>query len=191
MKKLGLGLIIALLVLIMVPVAQAVTQDVNISATVAQSLTFTVSDATIYFGTLGSGAAKYASTTEGGDTVAVPAHTMQAATNATGGYSIAVTGSTLTSGDDTITAIGATSVASSAGTEQFGVRLSSVSGGGTVATEYGTADEFAYLTTDQVASNATVTAADVYSATYIANIAALTEAGSYSTTLTYTATGSF
>ncbi|MEZ4180023.1 MAG: hypothetical protein R3B41_00685 [Candidatus Doudnabacteria bacterium] len=165
---------------------------VDITATVNQSISFTISDNDIEFGTLSSGAAKYADNAAG-DTSEVEAHTLTAGTNATSGYIIYVSGATLTSGSDTITAIGGTNTASSPGSEQFGIRFTASGGSGTVSAPYAAAG-FAYdgaSAADEVASSTGPSATTTYSARYLANIAALTEAGSYSTTLTYTATATY
>ncbi len=169
-----------------------VNDQVVITATVDPSITFALSDNTIEFGTLNSAAARYADDV-GGDAAEVQAHTLSAGTNATGGYVIYVSGPTLTSAGNTINAIGGSNTASAVGTEQFGARYTASGGTGTVSAPYAAAG-FAYdgiTTPDQIASATGSTATTTYSARYIANIASDTEAGNYSTTLTYTATASF
>lgn len=162
----------------------------------AQSLTFSISDSTIGFGALSASAARFANGATTGDTVEVGAHTLSASTNATGGYIITVRGATLThtsNGSFTISAIGGTNTVSAPNTEQFGLRATTA-GPGTVTAPYA-ATGFAYAATvstaSQVASGAGDGASTIYSARYIANISAPTEAGSYSTTLTYVATATF
>jgi hypothetical protein len=165
----------------------------NTFTTMAPTLTFSISDNTIGFGTLSASAARYATGDGAGSTTEVEAHNLQASTNATSGYIITVDGNTLTSGSFTINAIGCTNTASSPGTEQFGLRMTVTSGTGTVTAPYnGTG--FAFCTTefpDQVASGSGDGVTTTYSVRYLANIASLTEAGSYSATLTYVATGTF
>lgn len=176
---------------------EMLTDDtVTITAVVDESLSFSISDVAIGFGTLTSANARYATADESGDTSAQVAHNLIAGTNATGGYTITVQGATLTSGSDTIDAMG-TEVVSSAGTEQFGIRMTSSGGSGTVDTDYDNTAADTYFfgatasTTDDVAAASGATADTTYSCYYLANIASNTEAGSYSTDLTYVATAQF
>lgn len=168
---------------------------VAVSATVGQSLTFTISSNSITFGTLSASAARYAdgSTGSASDTVA---HTLAVATNGTSGYTITVKGATLTSGLNSIDAIGGTPAASSTGTEQFGIYATKAGGSnGTIATPYATASSFGYdasaSTATTFASGTSATATETYSLHYLANIAATTEAGSYTANLVYVATANF
>ncbi len=175
------------------------TDDVvAVTATVAQSISFAISANAIAFGTLDSAAARYANTGTGSasDTVA---HTLAVGTNAPSGYTVMVQGATLASSQNpanTITAIGGTPATSSTGTEQFGI-YATKSGGtnGTIASPYATTSSFGYdataATAATFASGTTATATETYSLHYLANIAAVTEAGSYSTNLTYVATANF
>lgn len=166
--------------------------QVSVTATVSQSLTFSISDNTIEFGTLSSSAAQYADNA-GGDASEVEAHNIIIGTNASNGYTATLNGATLTAGANTITAIGSSNTASSAGTEQFGLRMTASGGTGAVTAPYAAAG-FAFDTAafpDQVASAAGSTANTTYSARYLANITSSTEAGAYSATLTYTATANF
>lgn len=167
--------------------------QVSVTATVSQSLTFSISDNTIEFGTLSSGAAVYADDAAGNSTE-VEAHNLIIGTNATNGYTATLNGATLTSGVNTITAIGTTNTASSVGTEQFGMRMNvSGSGSGTVTAPYA-ASGFAFDSAafpDQIASASAASANNTYSVRYLANIAALTEAGNYTATLTYVASANF
>jgi len=161
---------------------------------VAQSLTFSISDNTIGFATLTSSAARYATGDTTGSTTEVEAHTITASTNASSGYVITVNGATLTSGANTITAIGSSNTASSAGTEQFGLRLNASGGNGAVSSPYAAAG-FAFDTAnfpDQIASDADGDdVSTTYSARYLGNISTTTDAGVYNTTLTYVVTASF
>lgn len=166
---------------------------------VGETLTFSISDNAIGFGTLSTSAATWATGDETGSSSEVSAHTLTASTNATNGYIITVNGTTLTSGGDTITAIGAsaTDVTSGTGTEQFGIRLTTSGGNGTVSAPYnGASNMYALDTTafpDVVASDSDGDdVANTYSVFYAANIAVNTEAHTdYSSTLTYIATGNF
>ncbi len=173
-----------------------ITDDtVAVSGTVNQTLSFSLSANTIAFGTLDSAAARYANTSSGSasDTVA---HTLAVATNSQSGYTVTVKGATLTSGSFTITAIGSSPATSSAGTEQFGI-YATKSGGvnGTIAAPYATGSSFGYdatgTTATTFASGTSATNTETYSLHYLANIASTTEAGSYTTTLNYVATGNF
>jgi hypothetical protein len=170
------------------------------TGTVNQSLTFTVSTTTIYFGTLGSGAAKYASSTNtAGDSTETIAHTLAVATNAASGFSLTLRGQTLTSQQNTtntISAIGSTVASSTPGTEQFGLRATESGGTGiTIANTYGAATSYGYYatatTSDLLASGIGVTPTATFSLRYVANIAAITEAGTYAANITYVATANF
>jgi len=170
--------------------------SVNITATVDESINFSISDVAIGFGTLTSANARYATSDANGDTSPQVAHTLVAGTNATGGYTITVQGATLTSGANTITAMAAEATSSPA-SEQFGLRMTASGGIGAVDTDYDDTPANTYMyaatasTTDEVASASGATADTTYSCYYLANIASDTEAGSYSTDLTYVATAQF
>ncbi len=178
-----------------VGIGSAYTRKVCATATgVPQTLSFSISDNSTGFGSLSPVQARYAT----GDTLGTAAdsadtHTISIATNASGGYVMTLTGITLTSGVNTITAIGATAAASSVGTEQFGTRLAVNSGTGAVSAPYNGAnwalDTAAFP--DAVATGAGDSVTTVFGIRYIGNTAALTEIGSYSSTLTYTATATF
>lgn len=170
---------------------------VSVTATVGQSLTFSISSNSITFGTLSPSAARYADTSSGSNSDTA-AHTLAVATNGTSGYTITVKGATLTSGLNTIDAIGGTPAASATGTEQFGI-YATKSGGvnGTIATPYADSGTPAFgydanaSTATTFASGTSATPTETYSVHYIANIAATTEAGSYATSLVYVATANF
>jgi hypothetical protein len=159
----------------------------------APSLTFSISDNSIGFGTLAAGDDFFANGAGTGSATEVEAHTISASTNATSGYSITINGSTLSYGGNTINAIGASNTASSAGTEQFGLRMTASGGSGTVSAPYAAAG-FAFDTAafpDQVASATGTSANTTYSVRYVGNITSSTEAGAYTSTLTYLATANF
>lgn len=169
------------------------SNQVDITATVPQSLTFSISDTSISFGNLSAVAARYASGTASGDTSEVEAHNVIVGTNASNGYTMTVGGSTLTSGSSTITAIGSSNTASSVGTEQFGLRMTASGGIGAVSAPYAAAG-FAFDTgafPDVIATASGSSANTTYSARYIANITASTEAGIYTGAVTYVATANF
>jgi len=167
---------------------------VAVTAEVLGSITFTIDQNAINFGTLSSAGPRYANSTTGSATP-VTAFNIQTGTNGSTGYTLSVQGDTLRSGANTITAIPASAV-SSTGSEQFGINLvKSLGGSGTIAADYGTASQYAYKGTtalaDTIASATSATAVNNYAITYLANISAVTEAGSYTTAHTYVATGNF
>jgi hypothetical protein len=167
--------------------------QVNISGTVPQSITFTISTTTISFGTLSSVAARFASSTGSGDSAEVEAHNIIAGTNAANGYTITASGTTLTYGNATINPIGSANTASAVGTEQFGLRATATGGSGAVSAPYAAAG-FAYATTSFPSTLATAAGATVnttYSIRYLANITSNTEAGVYTANLSYIATSNF
>jgi hypothetical protein len=169
------------------------SNQVNISGTVPQSITFTISTTTISFGTLSSVAARFASSTGAGDSAEVQGHNIVAGTNASNGYTITASGTTLTYGNATINPIGSSNTASAVGTEQFGLRATAAGGTGTVSAPYAAAG-FAFATTSfpsALATAAGATANTTYSLRYIANIAANTEAGVYTANVNYIATSNF
>lgn len=139
---------------------------------------------------------------------------MSASTNATGGYTITVAGPTLTSGSNTIPAMAAATTGVR-GTGQFGMNLAA----NTVATstvpvgldinpisdgidlkalasaDYATPDTFKFLSGDTLATSASggagPTNSQIYTASYIVNVAGSQIAGTYVTTLTYVCTATF
>ena len=170
-----------------------ITDDqVVVSALVPQSITFSISDNTIGFGTLLSSGPRFATGDTLGGGSEVEANNIVVGTNAANGYSLVVNGTTLTYGANTVTAIGPSNTASAIGTEQFGFRATATGGSGSVTAPYA-ASGFAFSTSSpsQVASATGASNSTTYSMRYIANITANTEAGIYASTLTYTATPNF
>ncbi len=171
---------------------------VAVSAEVLGSISFSLSNNAIYFGRLGTGTNCYATTTNPPgnctQTTEVEAINFVAGTNAPTGYTVSIQGDTLTSGANSITALPA-ATAPTPGGEQFGISITKAGGTGVVSSPYATAGQFAYtataLTPATLATAAAATSNTTYSVRYLANIAALTEAGSYSTSNTYVATGNF
>lgn len=166
--------------------------------TIAPVITFSISDNTIGFGALSASGTRYATGNLAGDNSepVSPAHTITAATNGTSGYVVTVQGVTLTSGGDTIASISGGPTALSVGSEQFGIRTTASGGSGSVTSPYnGSAGNYGYSSTPTThtnfASASGVTTATTYDVNYAANISTLTEAGEYSTTLTYIITGTF
>jgi hypothetical protein len=162
-----------------------------------ETISFSVSDNSIGFGTLGASAARYATGDALGSASTDVAHTISASTDATGGYVIALTGNTLTCNacsGATISAIGGTAVASAPGTEQFGLRVATSTGNGTIASPYNSTTLWAFDTAafpDLVVSGNGDSVLTTYDLRYLSNISALSENGSYTSTITYTVTGTF
>ena len=156
----------------------------------AQSLTFSLGANSLNLGTLSTAATITGS------------HTMNVSTNAANGVAVTYSGATLTSGANTITAM-STAAASSVGTEQFGInaKLNTTPAvgaecSGTVpiaaaATGYATVNSYKFVTGETIVSSTGSINSTVCTISYIANIAPPTEAGSYTSTLTYVATGTF
>ncbi len=130
---------------------------------------------------------------------------MAASTNGVAGYAITINGTTLTcsacSGSPTIGALGA-QTASSIGTAQFGLNLRanttpavgtdpSGSGSGTYTANYGTVNQYRFVTADSVASAAAATNANTFTSAYIVNVPGNQAAGTYSSVMTYIATATF
>ena len=164
---------------------------------VPQTLVFSISDNTIGFGSITAVQAKYATgDTLGSSTDSADAHTISIATNASSGYSMTISGTTLTCsscGGATITAIGGTATTSNVGTEQFGTRLGVNSGTGSVISPYNGAnwalDTGAFP--DAIATGSGDSVTTVFGARYITNTNTVTDVGSYSAVITYTVTATF
>lgn len=176
-----------------------ITDDqVAVSATVAQSISFAISDNAIGFGSLSSSGPRFATFDAVGSDTDASAHTLAVGTNASTGYTITYNGATLTSGLNTISVASITNDENGIpGTEQFAIATIS-DGDTTVATGYdhnvtaGNRDwNFVAGTTTTLASETVPTATETLSMYYLANISALTEAGSYATAITYNATANF
>lgn len=168
-----------------------ITDDqVAVSSTVAQSMSFSLSANTLALGTLSTSA------------VVSGSHTVTVATNAASGMVLTYAGTTLTAGANTITAM-SSAAASSIGTEQFGINAkdnatpnvglecSGTAPIAVAATGYATVDNFKFVTGETIISSAAGINSTTCTISYIANISGATEAGSYTTTLTYTATATF
>jgi len=136
---------------------------------------------------------------------------MSASTNAGFGYAITLHGTTLTSGSNTIAAMGTQSgnsggctpsCSAATGVAQFGTNVrdnatpnvgTDVSGLGT-ATGFGgynTPDSFRFFNGDTVASVAGVTKSNVFTNSYVVNVGGDQAAGVYTATLTYICTATF
>ena len=198
-------------------VAAATSTQINLSGTMPESLVF-CAGATV--GLNGGGVPDCSTVTTGNvsfnklfsptDTATATSQ-MAASTNAGSGYVITVNGSTLTSGSNTITAMG-TAAGSTQGISQFGMNLKDnttassnpavgtevapVSNGtnynGQAAAGYNTVDTFKYVSGDPVAnSNSLGTDAQIFTSSYIVNVPGSQPAGNYTTTLTYICTPTF
>jgi hypothetical protein len=165
---------------------------------VPQTISFSISDNTIGFGTLSSAQTRYATGDTLGDTAdTADAHTISIASNASSGYTMTIDGSTLTCSScgngATISAAGASPVAPSINSEQYGVRMVVNSGTGSTTYPYSTSS-WALDTAsfpDPIVSGAGDSVTSVYGVRYMSNIATLSEAGIYSAIITYTVTASF
>lgn len=171
-------------------VAASTAGQITVTASVDETLTFTLASNTVALGTL--------TTTSTGTGTS----TMTLATNATSGYTVSYSGDTLKSGLNSITAM-STPAGSSQNSKQFGINLmanttpsigSNVSGSGSGAptTGYDAANTFKFTTSgDTIASASAPTNSNTFTTSYIANIDGATASGAYSTTITYTATANF
>jgi hypothetical protein len=171
-------------------VALSTAGQITVTAAVDETLTFTLAAATVGLGSL--------TTSNTGTGVS----SITASTNAATGYSITYSGTTLTSGTNTITAM-ASSTASVQNSKQFGINLmanttpsigssKSGSGTGTPAAGYGTANSFKFNTAGEtIASAAVATNSNTFTTSYIANIDGMTPGGAYSTVITYVITANF
>ena len=177
---------------IAIRIVTAANTEVSVTATVDPTLTFSLGAATVALGTLSTSAVTFGS------------HTASIATNGASGFTLTYNGATLTSGANTITAMGAANT-STIGSEEFGINLrdnATPDIGATVTTNAGTCtaiaanfdtvDSFSYTASTTTSLATAAAPADcVYTVSYIANIATTTEAGSYATTVTYVGTGLF
>jgi hypothetical protein len=179
-----------------------ITDDqVSITATVNSSISFSIDDNAIGFGTLSTSTGRWATADATGTnaSAATPtvANVLTIATNAQSGYTVTYNGATLTSGGNTISPATVSGDSDGTqGTEQFCLGVST-DGNATIASGYqrtanGTSScSFAASTTTTIVSETVPTATETLSVSYLANISGTTEAGSYSTTLTYSATGTY
>jgi hypothetical protein len=168
-----------------------ITNDVvTVTATVNPTITFALSSNTVALGTLTTGSA------------GTGTHTISASTNAPGGFAVTYNGPTLTNGGNTIPVY--TNGASVPGTAGFGINLKDnttpnvgtnptiVAGTCGIATGYGTADQYNFVASTTTTITSVSAPADcVYTASYVANIASTTAAGSYTSAITYVNTATF
>jgi hypothetical protein len=159
-------------------------------------LEFVVAGGSIDFGVLSTGA------------TATGTSTFSVRTYLSSGYVVTAMGPTLTSeGGATITAMASTA-ASSAGSEQFGMNLvantspatfgadpiqfpDSTFSFGSVASGYGTTNQYKYVQGDIVAQSVKSSGQTTFTASYIANVAALTDSGHYVSVQDFVVTATF
>ncbi len=171
---------------------------VTVTANVDPTLTFSNSQSTVDFGTLTSGAARYATggaSSGGNSSSSTNAHALTVGTNATSGYTVTyLSSATLTSGANNIAAATISGSASGTpGTAQFALQAASSSGSPTIPSAYqASSNNWKFQTSlDTLFSAGAPASSDSVNVRYIANIPASQPAGSYSTTITYVATGNF
>ncbi|HSE56760.1 MAG TPA: hypothetical protein VLB02_01600 [Candidatus Paceibacterota bacterium] len=162
--------------------------------TVPYTISFSISDNTIGFGTLSSVGARYATGDTTGTSSAAVAHTMTVGTNASSGYSVSYRGPALSKAAKTISGATVTSdIDGTPGTEQFAIGVTT-NGSATIATTYQKSSnnwDFSSGTTTTVATQGAAVSNEVLSVYYLVNIAPVTDAGAYSTTVDYITTANF
>jgi hypothetical protein len=193
--------------------ALSTANQITVSGTMPESLVFCV-------GTSGTNCTNITGTTVNLGTFS-PASTnsgtslMDASTNAGSGYAITVNGTTLTSGANTITAMGTQSAnsagcspscTSTTGVSQFGsnVRANTTPSvgadvnpaqggtfGGAGSGGYNGVNSFRFFTGDTVASSAGVSDSQLFTNSYIVNVPGSQAAGLYTATFTYICTATF
>ena len=169
---------------------------VVVSGTINPALTFSIGSTTCNMGVFSASQTQFCT------------HTISAGSNATNGYVISyIPTTTLTSGVNTITAM-ASQTASVLASEQFGFNLKAntaagsftatdfgadASGGtGTAMTGYELANQFKFdVAGDDIAQTTGASNLTTFTASFIANITAITEAGLYATPVTYNIVASY
>ncbi len=160
------------------------------------SVTLSISDVAIGFGTLSTTAATWANGAATGSATDVAAHTISITSNARSGYALTYNGATLTSGSNTVSVATITDDADgTAGSEQFAINFDKTTGNASITAGYDNDDgpdwKFVASSTTTVVSESGSTATETIEARYLANIAATTEPGSYSTNITYILTATY
>ncbi len=175
-------------------VAASTAGVITVNATVDEALTFTLAQSTV---TLSPSSITTAAASTG-------TSTLVASTNATSGYAITY------SSPNALKPAGGTALASyssstsTPGTEGFGINLKTnttpsvgsnpTGGSGTAFGVYNTANQFSFVgsnTATKIAEATGPSNSTTYTVSYVANIAATTPAGAYTTTFTYVATPNF
>jgi hypothetical protein len=200
-------------------VAASTATQILLSGTMPESLVFCVggtvntTSGVPDCSTAGSGSVLFNQLFSPTDTATATSQ-MAASTNAGVGYIITVNGPTLTSGSNTVTAMGA-AAAGIHGVSQFGLNLKAnttatsnpavgievapAANGtnyrGQAITGYNTVDNFKFVTGDSVANSANGgaggTDAQIFTVSYIVNVPGSQPAGTYTSTLTYICTPTF
>jgi hypothetical protein len=133
---------------------------------------------------------------------------MDAGTNAGSGFAIQYNAPTLTSGSNTIPAVGTTAIAPAVGTGQFGINATgpnatpAITGSaaptgtapiGAAATNYATPDFYAFVasTPTTIASSSGAANTTTFTVSYLANVNSSQAAGAYTSTFTYICTATF
>lgn len=173
-------------------VAASTAGQITVNANVDETLTFTLTSATVNLSPtpVSTGATSFGTST------------MSASTNAADGYSITVAGNTLTGPSGNIDAMASRTTSTPGSAEQFGINLkanttpsvgSAVSGtgSGVAVGDYDVVDEFKFVSGNTVASATAPTNSNTFTVSYIANITPVTAPGAYTTSLTYVATPNF
>jgi hypothetical protein len=195
--------------------AESTSQQLAVTASVQETITFCVGvTITTACTVVGSGAVPLTPNVMSTGAVSTATAKMSASTNATNGFIIQYLGSTFTdTTGDSIALAAATGTALGApGTEIFGFNLVANSGGNfgtvgaaftggsgniTIDPDYATNNTIAYTTagsgsaTSNVATASGPTVMANFTMSYAANIGALTKPGSYTSTQTFIATGTF
>lgn len=192
-------------------VAASTSQAISVSASVDESLTFCTGTSGITNSSCSGATGSTVSLQTAGSTNVSASATAYGisqfgvGTNAVAGYSVTISGTTLTcgtcAGTPTISAL-SSQTASSTGSEQFGLNLrdnatpdvgtnADGSGSATPTANYNTVDQYRFVSGDSIASKASSDQFRRFHAAYIANIDTATEAGTYNTTLVYIATATF
>lgn len=173
-------------------VAASTAGQITVNANVDETLTFTLTGATV---NLSPTPVTTGATSTG-------TSTMSASTNASDGYSITVAGNTLTGPSGNIDAMASRTTSTPGSVEQFGINLKanttpsvgtavSGAGSGVAVGDYNVVDEFKFVSGNTVASATAPTNSNTFTVSYIANITPVTAPGAYTTTLTYVATPNF
>lgn len=181
--------------------AFSIDETIQISATVPPYLLF-CSGVTISGSNCGSASGSYINFGNFTSNATSSASTeLLAATNADSGYAISVTGPTMTSGNNIISAITSSDV-SRPSTSQFGLNLvantspsvgadPSVAGNAAPATGYNVSNRYQFISGDTLASVAAADEPKKFTVSYIANIPNDQASGVYVTTLTYVCLANF
>jgi hypothetical protein len=150
---------------------------VTVSATVNETLTFSLGSTTVALGSLSTGS------------VSTGTGNMTVATNAANGYGVNASGVTLTKGTDTIPFV-SDGTAVAAGTAGYGLRVSTCASGATCSSTQDIGSGLTAGITDLIARTSPTTG-DTSTITYRASINGGTPAGNYSSTVSYVAVGKF